>query len=221
MWKNFPKAAVCAWAVFRYDSRGETNGVLLQFSRGAPSTPPLGFLFPQVKASLRLGYSKGCPKTAANRRLFAGRRFWCNNSPFVCRATSTRLRNDVSAAANRSLLIAMRRIGTLDGRLGGFACRFGDRVASCVDGRGFTHCPSDRAFYAWFPAIECSLARSWQPDSLMGGLAAVFLCGRCRAGSPVIVTSCCQVSLIVGDGCRLRRQNVLFGLLCDCWLRIV
>ena len=48
----------------------QTNGDLLQFSRGASSTPPFGFAFPQLTASLRLGYSKGCPKTAANRRSF-------------------------------------------------------------------------------------------------------------------------------------------------------
>lgn len=67
---------------------------------------------------------------------------------------STRLRNDVYAAANRRLLIAMRRIGTLDGRQGGFARRFGDRVASYMDGRGFTYCPSDRALYARFRRLS-------------------------------------------------------------------
>ena len=48
----------------------QTNADLLQFSRGAPSTPPLGFAFPQVTASLRLGYFGRRAKTAANRRLF-------------------------------------------------------------------------------------------------------------------------------------------------------
>ena len=136
-------------------------------------------------------YSGHPSKTAANRRSFAGRRFWCGKSPFVCRATfarlrsdvytaanrllfaeqrfwcnksafvsgmtSTRLRNDVYAAANRRLLIAMCRIGTLDGRQGGFARRFGDRVASYMDGRGFTYCPSDRAFYAWLRRLNAHL----------------------------------------------------------------
>ena len=48
----------------------KTNGDLLQFSRGAPSTPPFGFAFPQVTPSLRLGYFGRHAKTATNRRLF-------------------------------------------------------------------------------------------------------------------------------------------------------
>ena len=62
----------------------ESNADLLQFSRGAPSTPPFGFAFPRVTASLRLGYFGRRAKTAANRRLFAGRRLR------GCRATFAR-----------------------------------------------------------------------------------------------------------------------------------
>ena len=66
------------------EARGlETNGDLLQFSRGASSTPPFGSLLPQVTASLRLGYFGRHAKTAANRRLFAERRLCCSESAFA------------------------------------------------------------------------------------------------------------------------------------------
>ena len=61
----------------------ETNADLLQFSRGAPSTPPFGSPFPQFTASLRLGYFGRHAKTAANRRLFAERRLCCGESAFA------------------------------------------------------------------------------------------------------------------------------------------
>ena len=61
----------------------ETNADLLQFSRGASSTPPFGSPFPQFTASLRLGYFGRRVKTAANRRLFAERRLCCSESAFA------------------------------------------------------------------------------------------------------------------------------------------
>ena len=70
----------------------KTNADLLQFSRGAPSTPPFCSPFPQVTASLRLGYSKGCPKTAANRRLFAERRLCGCGTTFLVRQIGVCLR---------------------------------------------------------------------------------------------------------------------------------
>ena len=111
--KTSPNASVRDRAAEAPERSGAiaTNADLLQFSRGAPSTPPLGFTFPQVTALCRLVYFRRRAKTAANRRLFVERRLCGSKSAFVCGATFARLRNDVCAATNRSLFAERRLRG--------------------------------------------------------------------------------------------------------------